>query len=133
MEGVGILIKGIWSVTLTVADLQRAVDFYERILDLEKKYQYHDYAGFDCGGVEIGLKTWGQLESPRAGEPCIDFYVADVDQAVEELKHRGVEFDREPDDVQWGGRIAVFSDPDGHTLQLTQIDWQRYFAANAPK
>ena len=127
------MISRIWAITLTVADLQRAVDFYEGVLGLEKKYQYRDYAGFDCGGVEIGLKTWGEREPPRAGEPCIDFAVPDVDRAVEELESRGVEILERPEDVQWGARIARVADPDGHVLQLTRIDWGRYFAANVPK
>jgi len=59
------MIKRIWDITLTVSDLKNAIDFYENILGLTKKYEFADYAGFDCGGIEIGLKTWGQLENPR--------------------------------------------------------------------
>jgi len=36
------MISRIWAVTLTVADLQRAVAFYEDVLGLKKKYQYRD-------------------------------------------------------------------------------------------
>lgn len=61
------MIKQIRDVTLTVADLERAVRFYEGTLGLMKKYQFSDYAGFECGGVELGLKTWGGLELPREG------------------------------------------------------------------
>jgi len=53
------VIKRIWDVTFTVSDLRRAIWFYEEVLGLQKKYEFKDYAGFDCGGVEIGLKTWG--------------------------------------------------------------------------
>jgi len=46
------LIKRIWDITLTVRDLKRAVDFravdfYENVLGLQKKYEFKDYAGFD--------------------------------------------------------------------------------------
>ncbi|OQX92436.1 MAG: hypothetical protein B6D58_02940 [candidate division Zixibacteria bacterium 4484_95] len=75
------MIKRIWDITLTVSDLGRAVSFYENILGLQKKYEFRDYAGFDCGGVEIGLKTWGELEKPRKGEPCINFIVDDIDRS----------------------------------------------------
>ena len=125
------MIAWIWAVTLTVADLARAVEFYETILGLQKKYVYNDYAGFDCGGMEIGLKTWGERESPRKGEPCMDLLVADVDETYQVLRARGVEFTEDPQDAQWGGRIASFLDPDGHTLTLTQMDWPRYFAVAA--
>ena len=127
------MIKRIWDVTFTVSDLGRAIWFYEEVLGLQKKYEFQDYAGFDCGGVEIGLKTWGGLEKPRKGEPCVNFLVEDVDEAYKTLRQRGVTFLKEPDDTPWGGRIALFTDPDGNLLQITQIDWKRYFAACAPR
>jgi len=80
------MIRRIWDITLTVKDLKRAVDFYENILGLQKKYEFKDYAGFDCGGIELGLKTWGELEEPRKGEPCINFLVDDIDEAYEKLR-----------------------------------------------
>ena len=127
------MIKRIWDVTFTVSDLRRAIWFYEEVLGLQKKYEFKDYAGFDCGGVEIGLKTWGGLEEPRKGEPCVNFLVEGVDEAYKTLRQRGVAFLKEPDDTPWGGRIALFTDPDGNLLQITQIDWKRYFAACAPR
>lgn len=62
------MIKRIWDITLTVKNLKKAIDFYENVLGLQKKYEFKDYAGFDCGGVEIGLKTWGigKAEKRRA-------------------------------------------------------------------
>jgi predicted enzyme related to lactoylglutathione lyase len=127
------MLKRIWDVTLTVSDLKQAVDFYERVVGLQKKYEFPDYAGFDCGGIEIGLKTWGGLGPPRDGEPCINFLVDDVDEAYRVLSEKGVSFARPPEDAVWGSRFAVFHDPDGNTLQLTQIDWGRYSAACAPR
>lgn len=123
------MIKRIWDISLTVADLNRAIQFYETVLGLVKKYEYKDYAGFDCGGVEIGLKTWGQREESRKGEPCIDFLVDDLDAAYQKLKEKDVTFVREPEDALWGGRFAVFKDPDGHELQIVQVNWKKYFEA----
>lgn len=54
------MIRRIWDVTLTVKNLKEAIEFYQNILGLQKKYEFDDYAGFDCGGVELGLKTWGK-------------------------------------------------------------------------
>jgi len=100
-------------------------------LGLPLKYQFPDYAGFDVGGVELGLKTWGELEPPRKGEPVVNFLVDDVDRACRELSARGVKFTKGPENTPWGGRIALFRDPDGNTLQLTEIHWKRYFSACA--
>jgi catechol 2,3-dioxygenase-like lactoylglutathione lyase family enzyme len=125
------MIAGIWSITFTVVDLDRAVRFYEQTLGLSKKYQFRDYAGFSCGGIEIGLKTWGELEAPRQGEASIELLVKDVDAEYHDLIEKGVRFSDKPEDTPWGGRAASFTDPDGNIFQLTQIDWRRYFQAAA--
>jgi catechol 2,3-dioxygenase-like lactoylglutathione lyase family enzyme len=121
------MISRIWAITLTVRDLGQAIEFYESTLGLVKKYQFGDYVGFDCGGVEIGLKTWGELEGPRQGEPVIDLMVSDLDATHGKLREKGVSFVKEPGEALWGARYALFKDPDGHLLQLTQVDWPKYF------
>jgi lactoylglutathione lyase len=125
------MIRRIWDVTLTVRDLGRAVHFYQEILGLPLKYRFHDYAGFDVGGVELGLKTWGGLEPPRKGEPIVNFLVDDIDRVCAELAKKGVNFIKGPEDTDWGGRIAIFLDPDGNTIQLSQIHWRKYFSVCA--
>ncbi|RKX20475.1 MAG: hypothetical protein DRP26_01615 [Candidatus Zixiibacteriota bacterium] len=127
------MIKRIWDITLTVSDLGRAVSFYENILGLQKKYEFRDYAGFDCGGVEIGLKTWGELEKPRKGEPCINFIVDDIDKSYNYLKEKGAYFTEAPKDTQWGARMTTLTDPDGNILQITQVNWGKYLSACAPR
>ena len=82
------MVRRIWDVTLTVRDLGRAVHFYQEILGLPLKYKFHDYAGFDLGGVELGLKTWGSLEPPRK-EPIVNFLVDDIDRVFAELAKKG--------------------------------------------
>jgi len=126
------MILRMWDVTFTVADLDRAVDFYENVLGLQKKYQFSTYAGFDCGGVEIGLVP-GRKVKIQEEAPCVDFLVWDVDEAHRRLGQQGVRFLKEPHDTPWGGRIALLTDPDGHPLQLVQIDWHKYFVACAPR
>jgi len=126
------MILRVWDVTFTVSDLEQAVDFYGRVLGLPKKYQFSNYAGFDCGGVEIGLLP-GDVAENQAGTPLVDFLVQDVDEVYRVLSGNGVRFLKEPHDAAWGGRIALCADPDGNLLQLVQIRWPRYFAACAPR
>ena len=125
------MIKRVWDITFTVSDLGRAVRFYESILGLQKKYEFGNYAGFDCAGVEIGLKTWGGLEKPRKGEPLVNFLIENVDETFQTLKRKGVSLVKEPEDTPWSGRIALFEDPDGNLIQISQIDWKKYFTACA--
>jgi catechol 2,3-dioxygenase-like lactoylglutathione lyase family enzyme len=126
------MILRVWDVTLMVADLQRSVDFYENALGLQKKYEFSSYAGFDCGGVEIALVP-GRTSAPQQDEARVDFLVSDIDEAYRMMSERGVSFVKEPHATLWGSRIALFTDPDGHLLQLVQMDWPQYFAVCGSK
>jgi len=126
------MIKTVWGITFYVSDLKRAAKFYEETLDLEKKYEYSSYVGFECGGVEIGLiqkLTQGQKVSPLS--PSVEFLVDDVEKAYNELKNKGVKFIKELHDESWGGRQATFTDPDGNILEIAQINWEKYFRVSA--
>jgi len=77
------------------------------------------------------LKTWGKMDKPRAGEPCINFLVDDLEGMEKILVDNGVNILKGPEDTQWGGRIILFSDPDGNVILVTQIDWREYFRSSA--
>jgi len=126
------VIKTVWCVTFCVLDLDRASRFYEETLGLEKKYQYSSYVGFECGGVEIGLIP-KLAEGQKVNQPSasVEFLVDDVEKLCSELKGKGVRFVEELHDEPWGGKQATFTDPDGNTLQIVQIDWEKYFAVSA--
>jgi len=47
--------------------------------------------------------------------------------ALEASWVRPKEIIEESKDTSWVGRIAVFSDPDGNALQLTLINWGKYY------
>ena len=44
--------------------------------------------------------------------------VKDIDAAYEALAAKGVAFDMVPTDQPWGGRLALFRDPDGNVHYL---------------
>jgi len=123
------LIK-VWSITLTVSDLERSKAFYEKVLGLNKKYEYSSYVGFECGGVEIGLRPKATIEIGR-DSASIEFLVDDVDEEYRKLASKGVEFISKPHDEPWGGRQASFRDPDGNLLEITEINWKKYFEVSA--
>lgn len=126
------MIKAVWCVTFCVSDLKKAVEFYEETLGLEKKYEYSSYAGFECGGVEIGLiPKLKQAERVSPVSPSVESMVDDVDKVYKYLKDKGVRFTKELHDEPWGGRQATFTDPDGNILEIVQINWEKYFNASA--
>jgi len=126
------MIKTVWCIALCVSNLEKAAKFYEEILGLERKYEYSSYVGFECGGVEIGLTpklSEGQKILPVS--PSVEFLVDDVDKVSRELKKKGVKFIKELHEEPWGGKQATFTDPDGNLLEITQINWKKYFAVSA--
>ncbi len=124
-------VRRVWGITLTVSDLDRAVDFYGRLLGLQLKYRFADYVGFDCCGVEVGVKSWGGVDRPRAGEPQLEFLVDDVDSLYRELAEEGVRVVQRPKNVRWGARVAVVEDPGGNRVALIQLDWKEYLRASS--
>lgn len=126
------MIKTVWSVTLHVSHMERAVKFYEETLGLEKKYEFPSYAGFECGGVEIGLiPTSGERQKTSLTSASVEFLVDNVDKFCDRLDRAGVKFIEELHDEPWGGRQASFADPDGTILEIVQLDWKKYFSVSA--
>jgi predicted enzyme related to lactoylglutathione lyase len=130
LEGAKYLIKNVWSITLCVSDIEQSSRFYEQTLGLNKKYVYSSYVGFQCGSVEIGLRPKENLHIGKNGV-SIQFSVDNVDEAYNKLKDKGVKFAVKPHDEPWGGRQARFQDPDGNVLELTEINWKKYFEVSS--
>jgi catechol 2,3-dioxygenase-like lactoylglutathione lyase family enzyme len=111
------------NVTLMVADMDRAVEFYAQKLGLELKVRYGNaWAEVVAPGITLGLhQARGPItrSDPNIGI-SIGLEVDDIDATVGELQTRGVVFPssiRETDDL----REASFADPDGTPLYLAQI------------
>lgn len=106
------VIEKIENLTLPVSDLKKAIDFYENILGFEKREEWSNYATFNVGEIIIGLDP-----APKA-ELQIYMRVAEIDDEYKTLKEKGVQFVTEPKDQYWGGRTAMFTDPDGNKFIL---------------
>jgi len=106
------VVKKIENITFPVKDLKKAVHFYENIVGLKKSNEWSNYAIFDVGGMMFGLTS-----DPRE-ELQIYMTVDDVDNVYKTLKEKGVRFLTEPKDQYWGGRTAMFADPDGNKFIL---------------
>lgn len=108
------------NMTFRVSDFQEAVSFYENILGLPKKSQWHNYAVFDLCGIMLGLEPGGE-RGVKKGAPDIYLQVDNVDKAYRELKSKSVRFLTEPEDKSWGARTAKFADPDGNMFILVEL------------
>jgi len=109
------VIEKIENLTIPVKDLKEAVAFYENVLGLKKSKEWSNYATFDVGGMILGLDPL-----PKA-ELQIYMRVDDVDKIHDILKGKGVKFVTGPEDKYWGGRTAMFTDPDGNKFILVSF------------
>ena len=109
------MIEKIENLTIPVKDLKKAIHFYENILCLKKRDEWSNYATFSIGEMMLGLDP-----APKAGLQ-IYMTVTNVDDEYKTLKDKGVQFVTEPKDRHWGGRTAVFTDPDGNKFILVSF------------
>jgi catechol 2,3-dioxygenase-like lactoylglutathione lyase family enzyme len=108
-----------------VDDLDKAKDFYGRILGLEVS----DENGLGLklpGGTSVFI--YPKPDHKPAVFTILNFNVADIEAAVDALVAQGVVFERYEDleqdergiNRQWGPSIAWFTDPAGNILSLIQ-------------
>lgn len=87
-------------IGLRVVDIERATDFYTRILGAEPIAQFNPpgFAFFDLNGVRLFL----DVNAPKS---AVYIEVEDVRSTVDQLRSQGVTVANEPH--------VVFPDPDG--------------------
>lgn len=115
---------------LSVADLQRSMQFYRDTLGGRPAYQFPPegepaFVTLAFGSTELGIgrltaePLHGQLQRPATGhriELCIN--VPDTDEAVAGLVAVGMRVIMPATDFPWGERAAYVEDPDGNLVML---------------
>jgi len=141
------MIRKIGCLEIPVSNMERAVAFYENVLQLRKTYEHPVWTSFDVGGTSFALATSGTKGSTENAEICkscalcvlrfsagktkpdkeaptatsvIYLEVENLHSIYGKLKKRGVKFLTEPKEQAWGGRTAVMLDPDKNMLVLSE-------------
>ncbi|WP_027417322.1 VOC family protein [Aneurinibacillus terranovensis] len=112
------------NVTVMVSDLNRAVQFYMKTLELRLQYEVQGHWAQVQAPRLTGLHPAGE-HGPQPGKSeslSIGFEVQDLVAATETLQSRGVVFSPVMEDK--ATRIAYFGDPDGNTLYLVEVKTQ---------
>ena len=115
-------------VTLGVADLRRARDFYEALGWSASSSSSEDIAFFQAGGLVFSLWDRARLaedsgidNADESGGMALAHNVrspAEVDAVISEARSAGAAISREPSETFWGGYSGVFVDPDGHPWEV---------------
>jgi lactoylglutathione lyase len=119
---------------LRVGDLERAIDFYTRVLGMQllrrsenPAYKYSlafvGYGGGNPGQAEIELTyNWG-TEQYDIGTAYghIALGMPDVRAACEKIRAAGGQVTREPGPIKGGSTVIAFvTDPDGYKIELIE-------------
>ena len=112
--------------TVAVSDMDRAKQFYGDVLGLKVDQERPDGVLYEAGGGSLILVYVSQFAG-TAQSTCVSLEVADVDEAVKELRGRGVVFEeydlpgiKTVDGIAEieGLKGAWFKDPDGNILAV---------------
>ena len=115
-------------VTLGVADLARARDFYEALGWSTGASPADDVVFFQAGRMIVALWDRAKLAGDSGvtdggGWGGVTFAYntrspAEVDTVIEEARAAGGQIVREPGETFWGGYSGVFVDPGGHPWEV---------------
>jgi lactoylglutathione lyase len=120
---------------LRVADLERSIDFYTRLLGMQvlehrdhKKNQFSQaYLGYAPGFSQMVLElvaNWTREEPYTLGDSFghIAIQVSGITALCERLAVAGTPIPRPPSTQRHGNNIIAFiEDPDGHRIELVQL------------
>jgi predicted enzyme related to lactoylglutathione lyase len=105
-------------ITVPSLDLIKAIPFYEKLgLKLIVKSLPH-YARFECANGNSTLSIHLKDKLPMGDGIHVYFECENLDEHVEKIKSKGIEFEQDPSDQMWLWREARLKDLDGNQLVL---------------
>jgi len=117
-------------VTLGVADLERARNFYVNGLGWKASSSSNEHITFiDAGGVVLGLYPRSLLAEDAMVDPKGSGFrgvtlaqnvssKSDVDRALQTAVRAGALLLKPAQEVFWGGYSGYFADPEGHIWEV---------------
>jgi predicted enzyme related to lactoylglutathione lyase len=113
------MILGLRTVIYQVPDLEKARDWYSRVLGQQPYFAEPYYVGFRVGGFELGLDP--DMGDVRPGGGVVPYWgVADASAAYTRLLALGASADAPPRDVGGGIRVATVRDPFGNAFGIIE-------------
>jgi catechol 2,3-dioxygenase-like lactoylglutathione lyase family enzyme len=113
-------------VTVPVSDIERSINFYEKlglrliVVDLFR------YARFECPEGDATFSLHQVQEVQKESGIWLYFEVQNLDDYVKVLLNKGIKFEELPNDKSWLWRESRLKDPDNNQIII-------YFAGNNRK
>jgi catechol 2,3-dioxygenase-like lactoylglutathione lyase family enzyme len=104
-------------VTLPALNVAQSVAFYKR-MGFELIVDAPHYARFKCPQGEASFSVHRVDAVPGASDVVVYFENAALDQTVQDLEAKGIQFTQKPRDEPWLWREARTKDPSGNVICL---------------
>ena len=115
-------VKKVGNVILAVKDLNKSVEFYNKILGMPIKKQRENWVDLGQSGALLSLHpASADLMTPN-DMIMIGFVVGDVSSAIDELKSKNVKIHRDIQNKS-SGKNAIILDPDDYMISLFEPDF----------
>lgn len=110
------------TVSMSVSDLDRAIDWYQRVLGFELEYRMDDIGWCELKSpvakVNVGLSV---VETPNPGGATPTFGVEDIESAKSSLEAAKVRIDGDIITIENMVRFMTFYDADDNALMFYQM------------
>ena len=115
--------------SFTATDLQRSIAFYRDVLGFVIGEEWRENGALAGCEIHAGAVTFmlgqddfakGRDRQKGLGTRVWCHTAQDLDRLAAEIKARGGILDQEPQDMSWGDRVFMITDPDGFKLTFVQ-------------
>ncbi|MFN2571449.1 MAG: VOC family protein [Gemmatimonadales bacterium] len=115
--------------SFTATDLQRSIAFYRDVLGFVVGEEWRQDGALAGCEMHAGSVTFmlgqddfakGRDRTKGLGTRVMCSTAQDLDKVAADIKARGGLLDQEPQDMPWGQRVFMITDPDGFKLTFVQ-------------
>ena len=103
-------------ITYPASDLDRAVEFYQKVLGIKPLFHRNDWAEFKLEGQRFALQRIKKLKADHTGA-VLYFTAQPIVDSIERLKEMGVK-PLGSMEIYAYGKLARFKDPEGNIFGL---------------
>lgn len=114
------MFRKVGAVILLVSDMERSIDFYQNILELELKNRSKDWTEFIKNGTVLALHPT-KFKNLRKDGIYVGFRVGNLEKVCNKLKAKNVRFVQDIGKDEFG-KHAVIQDPDGYLISIIEME-----------